>query len=92
MDEVRHIYMMDNDKAGGQREISEDFPGGLPFHVIPSVKYVSGDPDGSYRYDPQTAHTRAGDPSYQERIPESCGLCKAQELSAKATQIAEANS
>ena len=77
MDEVRHIYMMDNDKAGGHQEISADFPGGLPLHSIPVVRFVTGGPDVATVYDPQTAHTRAGDPSYQVRLPESCGLCKA---------------
>ena len=81
--------MMDNDKAGGLQEISADFPGGLPFHVIPSARYVTGGPDGYIRYDPKTAHTRAGDPSYQIRLPETCGLCKAKELSEAAANAAE---
>ena len=72
--------MMDNDKAGRLQEISEDFPGGLPLHSIPVVKYVTGGPDVPTVYDPKTAHTRAGDPGYQTRLPEDCGLCKAQEL------------
>ena len=84
MDEVRHIYMMDNDKAGGLQEISEDFPGGLPLHSIPVVKYVTGGPGVTTVYDPQTAHTRAGDPGFEVRLPETCGLCYA-------TSIAQAS-
>ena len=80
MDEVRHIYMMDNDKAGGLQGISEDFPGGLPLHSIPVIKSVTGGPDVTTVYDPKTAHSRAGDPSYQVRLPETCGLCKAAAL------------
>ena len=72
--------MMDNDKAGGLQEISKDFPGGLPLHSIPVVKYVTGGPGVTTVYDPQTAHTRAGDTGYQTRLPESCGLCKAAAL------------
>ena len=72
--------MMDNDKAGRLQEISEDFPGGLPLHSIPVLKSVTGGPGVTTVYDPATAHTRAGDPSYQTRLPESCGLCKAEAL------------
>ena len=69
--------MMDNDKAGGLQEISADFPGGLPLHSIPVIRSRTGGPDVATVYDPKTAHTRAGDPSYQTRLPETCGLCKA---------------
>ncbi len=86
MDEVRHIYMMDNDKAADLTEISEDFPGGLPFHVSPviEVRYKVRS-DGTIRSDPETAHREAGDTLYEKRLPSTCGLCKAQELAAAAT-------
>ena len=77
--------MMDNDKAGGLQEISADFPGGLPLHSIPVIRSRTGGPDVATVYDPKTAHTRAGDPGYEVRLPESCGLCKAQELAQEAT-------
>ena len=94
MDEVRHIYMMDNDKAAGLQEISADFPGGRPLHVktkgISKIEVMSGD---SHWYDPPTAHARAGDPGYEVRLPDSCGLCKATELAEKATgSVADADS
>ncbi len=86
MDEVRHIFMMDNDKAGGHQEISEDFPGGRPLHVKTRgqsrVEVKDGD---SHWFDPQTAHARAGDTGYEVRLPDTCGLCKATELAKEAT-------
>ena len=86
MDEVRHIYMMDNDKAAGNQEISEDFPGGRPLHVktkgSSAYEVKSGD---SYWFDPQIAHARAGDTGYEVRLPDTCGLCKAAQLAEAAT-------
>jgi len=78
MDEVRHIYMMDNSKAARRQEISEDFPGGAPLHVKKprSVQWAMVE-DGNERYDPETAHTRADDPDFEVRLPETCGLCYA---------------
>ena len=77
--------MMDNDKAGELREISEDFPGGLPLHVSPviGVRYKVNS-DGTIRSDPETAHREAGDTLYEKRLPGTCGLCKAQELASAA--------
>jgi len=87
MDEVRHIYMMDNDKAGGHQEISEDFPGGRPLHVKLKGKseyeVKLGD---THWYDPQTAHARAGDTGFEIRLPETCGLCKATALAEAAAR------
>ena len=81
--------MMDNDKAGELREISEDFPGGLPLHVSPAIgvryEVKSG---GTIRSDPKTAHHAAGDSLYEKSIPESCGLCQAQELAKAAARRA----
>ena len=81
--------MMDNDKAGELREISEDFPGGLPLHVSPVIgirwEMKSG---GTTRSDPKTAHTRSDDPLYEKSLPESCGLCKAKELAKSAASRA----
>ena len=88
MDEVRHIYMMDNDKAGRIRKISSDSSGGGPLHVNDprSIQWriVA---DGNERYDPETAHTRAGDPGYEVRLPETCGQCYAAAI-AQASYIA----
>ena len=76
---------MDNDKAVGNQEISEDFPGGLPLHASPAIgmryEVKSG---GTIRSDPKTAHDAAGDSLYEKSLPESCGLCKAQELASAA--------
>ena len=91
MDEVRHIYMMDNSKAAGNQEISADFPGGRPLHVKTkgksAIEVKSGD---SHWYDPQTAHARAGDTGFEIRLPETCGLCWATELSTQAAARAVA--
>ncbi len=85
MDEVRHIYMMDNSKAARRQEISEDFPGGAPFHVkTPRSIVWRMVEDGIERTDPQTAHSRARDEDYEIRLPETCGLCYA-------TSIAQAS-
>ena len=84
MDEVRHIYMMDNYKAGRPGK-DGDLSQGDPLHVTAwSARYVVGVGD-ELRFDPETAHARAGDPGYEVRLPESCGLCKAQELAQEAT-------
>ena len=86
MDEVRHIYMMDNDKAAGLQGISADFPGGRPLHVKPKgtskVEMKVGD---SHWYDPSTAHARASDAGFQLRLPETCGLCRATQIAEEAT-------
>ena len=39
------------------------------------------DADGIVRFDPETAHKAVGDEEYERRLPESCGICKATELS-----------
>ena len=87
MDEVRNFCNMDNDKAAGNQEISEDFPGGRPLHVktkgISKYEVRSGDANW---YDPPTAHARAGDPGFEIRLPETCGLCKAKELAEAAAR------
>jgi len=44
--------------------------------------------DGTIRSDPQTAHRESGDPLYEKSIPESCGLCQAQELASAAARSA----
>ena len=72
--------MLDNDKAAKAVGTPEGFQLPLPLHDLTSLKYVISEPDADSRYDPQTAHTRAGDPSYQTRLPGSCGLCQAQAL------------
>jgi len=81
MDEAKDIYMMDNDKAAGPGKISEDFSLDRPLHVktkgISKVEVTDGD---SHWYDPPTAHARAGDPGFEIRLPETCGLCKAEAL------------
>ena len=80
MDEVRTFSNMDNDKAAKAVGTPEGFQLPLPLHVIPSLKYVTGGGGENERYDPATAHTRAGDPGYQTRLPSSCGLCQAEAL------------
>ena len=67
---------MDNSRTGPQ----ERFPGG-PYHVKRSGSTWETKEDGISRYDPKTAHTRAGDPDFEVRLPETCGACRAQELS-----------
>jgi len=52
-------------------------------------KYEQGLPGGTVWSDPQTAHNGAGDPEYKAYLPETCALCKAQDLAAEET---EANS
>jgi len=87
MDEVRHIYMLDNDKAAGHLEISEDFPGGRPLHVKLKGKSEYEVKDGdTHWYDPQTAHARAGDTGFEIRLAETCGLCKATALAEAAAR------
>ena len=71
---------MDNDKAAKAVGTPEGFQLPLPLHDLPVLRYVTGGGDADTRYDPKTAHTRAGDPSYQTRIPGSCGLCQAEAL------------
>jgi len=61
-----------------------DPPG--PLHEIPyrtSRMEVKTRGDKHIRHDPETAHKAAGDNHYSLRLPESCYLCKAQELAAK---------
>ena len=76
---------MDNDKAAQEVGTPEGFKLPLPLHDSPviGIRYEvkSG---GTIRSDPKTAHTRSGDPLYEKRLPETCGLCKAQELAAAA--------
>ncbi len=66
---------MDNSRTGSQ----ERFPG-APYHVKRSSTTWETLEDGISRYDPKTAHTRAGDPDFEVRLPETCGACRAQEL------------
>ena len=70
---------MDNSKTGTQ----DRFPGS-PYHVKRSGSTWETIEDGSSRYDPKTAHTRAGDPDFEVRLPETCGACRAQELARSA--------
>jgi len=80
--------MMDNYKAGRTGQNPEDSSQGDPLHVKRFIaRWRAGDVN-ELRFDPETAHARAGDPSYETRIPASCGLCQAQELSQKAAQAA----
>ena len=82
--------MLDNDKAAKAVGTPEGFQLPLPLHEIPSLKYVTGGlTDADTRYDPATAHTRAGDPGYQTRIPSSCGLCQAEALAKAAYSQSE---
>ena len=76
---------MDNDKAAQVIGIPEGFQFPLPLHDSPVIRMRSVSIDGdTLRYDPQTAHARAGDPSYEKSIPESCGLCQAEAIAAAA--------
>ena len=81
---------MDNDKAASVIGTPEGFQFPLPLHDSPviGIRYEvkSG---GTIRSDPKTAHTRSDDPLYEKSLPESCGLCQAQEL-AKAAERAAA--
>ena len=72
---------MDNDKAAQVIGTPEGFRFPLPLHSNPVVRVRSELKDGdTIRYDPKTAHDRAGDPSYEKSLPESCGLCNAEAL------------
>ena len=72
---------MDNDKAAQEIGTPEGFQFPLPLHDSPVVRLRTVTIDGDeLRYDPKTAHDRAGDPSYEKSIPESCGLCQATKL------------
>ena len=70
---------MDNSRTG----LQDRNPGG-PYHVKRSGSTWETKEDGISRYDPKTAHTRAGDPDFEVRLPETCGACRAQELSREA--------
>ena len=83
MDEVKDILNMDNSK----RRIQPSEDGGPPFHVKPVIPTrFSEIDDGTIRYDPETAHTQAGDPDYEVRLPQTCGICRAKELSEAAAK------
>ena len=73
---------MDNSKAGTQERFPE-----TPYHSKRFGSTWETLEDGISRYDPKTAHTRAGDPDFEVRLPETCGQCRAQELAWEA-QIA----
>ena len=66
---------MDNSRTGSQDRNPE-----TPYHVKRFGSTWETLEDGISRYDPKTAHTRAGDPGYEVRLPETCGACRAQEL------------
>ncbi len=66
---------MDNSRTGPQ----ERFPG-VPYHVKRSASTWETKEDGISRYDPETAHTRGGDPDFEVRLPKTCGACRAEEL------------
>ena len=86
MDEVRHIYMMDNDKAAKEVGTPEGFQLPLPLHVNSySARWTAGVPGCELRFDPEKAHARAGDTGYEVRLPDTCGLCKAAQLAEAAT-------
>jgi len=74
---------MDNTRTGPQDRNPEG-----PYHVKRSGSPVEMLEDGISRYDPKTAHTRAGDPEFEVRLPETCGACRAQELAQAATNAA----
>ena len=72
---------MDNDKAAKVIGTPEGFQFPLPLHSSPVPRLKQEVKDGdTVRYDPETAHARAGDPSYAESLPESCGLCQAEAI------------
>ena len=72
---------MDNDKAAKREGTPEGFLPVLPLHSNPVPRLKSEVKDGSsIRYDPETAHARAGDPQFEKSLPESCGLCQAEAL------------
>jgi len=78
---------MDNDKAAQVIGTPEGFQFPLPLHESPVIRLRSELKDAdTVRYDPKTAHDRAGDSSYEKSLPESCGLCKAEALAKKAAQ------
>ncbi len=79
--------MLDNDKAAKAVGIPEGFQFPLPLHDLPVLMSVTGGPGVETVYDAKTAHTRAGDPGYQVRLPETCGLCQASAI-AKASYTA----
>ena len=76
---------------GGTRAGSLSNTGGVSLIHVAQGKLHSkietrGD-DAITRTDPDTAHNRAGDSDYQEKLPETCALCWATELSeAEATE------
>ena len=76
---------MDNDKAASVIGTPEGFQFPLPLHDSPviGIRYKVKS-DGTIRSDPETAHREAGDSLYEERLPGTCGLCKAQELASAA--------
>ena len=71
--------MMDDDKGEG---LPEEV---IPFHaaLVGSSRVEMLD-HGVVRYDPETAHSRAGDPGYEKRLPGTCGLCRATALAEEA--------
>ena len=81
---------MDNDKAAQVIGTPEGFQFPLPLHDSPVIRVRSELKRGdTIRYDPKTAHDAAGDPLYEKSLPESCGLCKAQELAKQASSTNE---
>ena len=77
---------MDNDKAAQVIGTPEGFQFPLPLHSNPVKRLRSEILDGdTIRYDPETAHARAGDTGYEKSLPESCGLCRATQISQEAS-------
>ncbi len=76
MDEARDQWVDSNSRAG-QQQLK------LPLHefLLSQVSTTEVHAHGVTRYNPEVAHERAGDPGYTYRIPESCFLCWAQEIS-----------
>ncbi len=78
---------MDNNKAGNGSESPAGIQLHFPFHVDRNTHYEVTDIDGNLT-DPKRAHEVAGDPSYQVRLPKTCGSCAASAL-AKAAYTSE---
>ena len=77
---------MDNDKAAKREGTPEGFLPVLPLHSNPVPRLKSEVKDGSsIRYDPETAHARAGDTGYEKSLPKSWGLCRATQIAQEAS-------
>ena len=58
--------------------------------IRPAQSKVEVLTDGIRRFDLETAHTRAGDQSYQKWLPGDCYACEAQALAEQAREEQEA--